>query len=82
MFAPPSELLVSQPMSSPSQKLLGSYVTQQRRLRSETVSRSKYSGEAGLAAVTAFYGSSGEAAASFLMVISVKVGPAISVTCT
>ena len=63
MFAPPSELLVAQPMSSPSQKLLGSYVTQSRRLRSESVSRSKYSEEGGLAAVTAFYGASGQAAA-------------------
>lgn len=67
MFAPPSELLVAQPMTSPSQKLLGSYVSQRRRLRSETVPRSKYSDAAGLAAVTAFYGASGEAAAMIVL---------------
>jgi len=54
MFTPPSELLVAQPISSPSQKLLGSYVTQSRGLR-----RSKYSEGGGLAAVTEFYGASG-----------------------
>lgn len=64
MFAPPSELLVAQPMSSPSQKLLGSYVTQNRRLRSESVARSKYTDERALAAVTAFYSGSGEAIAA------------------
>lgn len=63
MFAPPSELLVAQPMSSPSQKLLGSYVTQSRRLRSESVTKSKYSDGGGLAAVEAFYGASGATSA-------------------
>ncbi|KAL0026611.1 hypothetical protein WJX77_010338 [Trebouxia sp. C0004] len=59
MFAPPSELLVAQPISSPSQKLLGSYVTQSRGLRSQSVARSKYSQGGGLAAVTEFYGAAG-----------------------
>ncbi len=59
MFTPPSELLVAQPISSPSQKLLGSYVTQSRGLRSQSVGRSKYSQGGGLAAVTEFYGASG-----------------------
>ena len=60
MFAPPSELLVAQPVSSPSQKLLGSYVTQSRKLRSESVARSQYTSESALAAVTAFYAGSGK----------------------
>ena len=59
MFTPPSELLVAQPITSPSQKLLGSYVTQSRALRSQSVPRSKYSQGGGLAAVTEFYGAAG-----------------------
>lgn len=59
MFTPPSELLVAQPLSSPSQKLLGSYITQSRRLRSQSVPKSKYSEGGGLAAVTEFYGATG-----------------------
>ena len=62
MFTPPSELLVAQPISSPTQKLLGSYVTQSRALRSQSVSRSKYSEGGGLAAVTDFYGHTGKPA--------------------
>lgn len=59
MFTPPSELLVAQPLSSPSQKLLGSYVTQSRGLRSQSVTKSKYSEGGGLAAVTEFYAATG-----------------------
>lgn len=59
MFTPPSELLVAQPISSPSQKLLGSYVTQSRGLRSQSVPKSKFSQGGGLAAVTEFYSTSG-----------------------
>ena len=59
MFTPPSELLVAQPISSPSQKLLGSYVTQSRGLRSQSVPKSKFSQGGGLAAVTEFYSASG-----------------------
>lgn len=59
MFTPPSELLIAEPLSSPSQKLLGSYITQSRALRSQGVSKSKYSEGGGLAAVTEFYGASG-----------------------
>ena len=59
MFTPPSELLVAQPLSSPSQKLLGSYVTQSRGLRSQSVPKNKYSEGGGLAAVTEFYGATG-----------------------
>ena len=51
---------VAQPISSPTQKLLGSYVTQSRALRSQSVLRSKYSEGGGLAAVTEFYGASGQ----------------------
>lgn len=59
MFTPPSELLVAQPVSSPSQKLLGSYITQSRGLRSQSVPKSKYSEGGGLAAVTEFYAATG-----------------------
>ena len=59
MFTPPSELLVAQPISSPSQKLLGSYVTHSRALRSQSVSKVKYGEGGGLAAVTEFYGAAG-----------------------
>ena len=59
MFTPPSELLVAQPISAPSQKLLGSYVTQSRALRSQSVPKDKYSQGGGLAAVTEFYGAAG-----------------------
>ncbi|KAL3139906.1 hypothetical protein ABBQ38_004198 [Trebouxia sp. C0009 RCD-2024] len=55
MFTPPSELLIAEPVSSPSQKLLGSYITQSRALRSQAVPKSKYSEGGGLAAVTEFY---------------------------
>ena len=77
MFTPPSELLVAQPVSSPSQKLLGSYITQSRRLRSQSVPKSKYSEGGGLAAVTEFYAATG----MFPCTIRVALGDWGSVTC-
>lgn len=56
MFSNPSELLVAAPLTTSSQRLLGSYTTAARGLRAETVPRSKYSEGGGLAAVAEFYG--------------------------
>ncbi|KAK9810008.1 hypothetical protein WJX72_003290 [[Myrmecia] bisecta] len=59
MYAAPRELLLAGPLSSASEKMLASYTGQTKGLRAETVSRDKYSGGGGLAAITAFYGATG-----------------------
>ena len=55
MFVAPSELLIAQPVSSASQKLLGSYAQQSRGLKAETVQRDKYDKAAALQVVQDFY---------------------------
>ena len=55
MFVAPSELLIAQPVSSASQKLLGSYAQQSRGLKAEAVQRDKYDQAAALQVVQDFY---------------------------
>ena len=56
MFASPSELLVAQPISAPTQRLLGAYSSQSRGLRTESVLASAFPDpDAALASVSAFY---------------------------
>ena len=62
MFVAPSELLIAQPVSSASQKLLGSYAQQSRGLKAETVQRDKYDQAAALRVVQDFY--AGEASSA------------------
>ena len=42
LFVAPSELLVAEPLSSASKRLLGSYASAARRLRSESVPAEKF----------------------------------------
>ena len=55
MFAAPSELLVAEPLSTASQRLLGSYTSAARRLRSESVPAEKFRCEEALQGLRSFY---------------------------
>ena len=55
IYATPSELLVAQPVSNATQRLLGSFSQAVRGLKAETVPSGKLSTEAALMAVAAFY---------------------------
>ena len=55
MFAAPSELLVAGPLTQASQRLLGSYASAARRLRSESVPAEKYRRPESLRDLDAFY---------------------------
>jgi hypothetical protein len=54
-FVSPSELLLSTPLSGPSQRLLGAYCSQASGVCSDTVPRDRYSQGGATAALTAFY---------------------------
>ncbi|CAL8467013.1 g6549 [Coccomyxa elongata] len=55
VFAAPSELLITTPLSSASQRLLGAYTSQSHGLRSQTVLRERYSSGGAVAALSTFY---------------------------
>jgi hypothetical protein len=57
MFAPPSELLIGQPISSPTRRLLGSFTQSVQGLKAESVDGHKYSAETAEATIQAFYAS-------------------------
>ena len=57
LFTAPSELLVAEPMSSASKRLLGSYASAARRLRSESVPAEKFRRPEALRDLDAFYAS-------------------------
>ena len=55
MFTAPSELLVAEPLSQTSKRLLGSYASASRRLRSESVPAEKFRRPEALRDLDAFY---------------------------
>ena len=55
MFAAPSELLVAEPLSTASKRLLGSYTSASRRLRSESVPAEKFRSPDALQGLRSFY---------------------------
>lgn len=59
MYCAPSELIIAQPMSNESSKLLGSYVSGSKGVRAETSATGGYQEGGALAAVTKFYGEHG-----------------------
>ena len=59
MFAAPSELLVAEPLSTASKRLLGSYTSAARRLRSESVPAEKFRSEDALQSLHSFYAEGG-----------------------
>ena len=58
MFTPPSELLVADPISSLTRRLLGTFSQAVRGLKAETIDGSKYSADSAAAAIQDFYASS------------------------
>lgn len=55
MFTPPSELLVAQPITNSTRRLLGSFSQSVRGLKAESIDGSKYSKETAEATIQAFY---------------------------
>lgn len=55
IYATPSELLVAQPVSKATQRLLGSFSQAVRGLKAETVRSGKLDHEEAFASVNAFY---------------------------
>lgn len=55
MFTPPSELLVAQPVSNSSRRLLASFSQAVKGLKAETIDGSQYSPDTAAASIQAFY---------------------------
>ena len=59
MFTPPAELLVAQPVSTTTSRLLGSFSQAVAGLKAEHVDGNKYSAETAEATIQAFYATGG-----------------------
>ena len=61
LYAAPRELLIAEPLSSATSKMLGAFVSASAGVRAETVQRDVYRNGGAQAAVVAFYGEDGAA---------------------
>ena len=59
LYTAPRELLIAQPVSGPTEKMLGAFCSTSAGVRAETVKGGLYADGGALAAVTAFYSESG-----------------------
>ena len=59
LYAAPRELLIAEPLSSATSKMLGAFVSASAGVRAETVQRDMYQDGGAQAAVVAFYGEDG-----------------------
>ena len=59
LYAAPRELLIAEPLSSATAKMLGAFVSASAGVRAETVQRDTYRDGGARAAVVAFYGEEG-----------------------
>ena len=59
LYAAPRELLIAEPLSSATSKMLGAFVSASAGVRAETVQRATYRDGGARAAVVAFYGEEG-----------------------
>ena len=78
LYAAPRELLIAEPLSSATSKMLGAFVSASAGVRAETVQRDTYRDGGARAAVVAFYGEEGaphSALCSFLLLLSAYCWP-------
>ncbi len=59
LYAAPRELLIAEPLSSATSRMLGAFVSASAGVRAETVHRDTYRDGGARAAVVAFYGEEG-----------------------